>query len=224
MAELEFSEGHALPDGRKVRLLTYDDGSIRVRLNGGPYVMEEAFITSTDQVNIKLVPRGVSLNQQAEPDESTLRERADALLTMLKAAHQNEAADDQPGKIKRRHERSAVISALTVLMMDDAWTEPPGDDEARTNQTSPLSFKAAMAKHGEDPKAEVVQQAVADMPEVFFSWDVIDAILPEHPNHGSSFPVKVGMHLAKHQEAYGIVKEGSSGARGQRWRKVVEDS
>jgi hypothetical protein len=47
-----------LQDGRKVHILAYDDGSIRLRVTGGaPYVIEQAFL-GNDPAIIKLVPRG----------------------------------------------------------------------------------------------------------------------------------------------------------------------
>jgi hypothetical protein len=46
-----------LQDGRNVRVLEYDDGSIRFRINGGgPYVIEEAFL-GKDPAIIKLRSR-----------------------------------------------------------------------------------------------------------------------------------------------------------------------
>lgn len=42
--DLVFSEGLVLPDGRKVRVLAYSDGSIRFRVDGAPYVIAEAFL------------------------------------------------------------------------------------------------------------------------------------------------------------------------------------
>lgn len=58
MPELVYSEGVDLPDGRKVRVLAYDDASIRVRLNGCPYAISEAFLQGgeNDKAIIKLVP------------------------------------------------------------------------------------------------------------------------------------------------------------------------
>ena len=57
---LIFSEGLALPDGRKVRVLAYDDGSVRYRLTGGtPYAITEAYLQrgAADHAIIKLVPQ-----------------------------------------------------------------------------------------------------------------------------------------------------------------------
>ena len=56
MPERIYSEGLMLPDGRKVRVLAYDDGSVRFRLDGTPYVMEEAFLSGgrQDHAIIKL--------------------------------------------------------------------------------------------------------------------------------------------------------------------------
>jgi len=47
------------PDGRKVRLLFYDDGSYRFRVYDSPLVIEEAFLTGNQQGNsiLKLAPQ-----------------------------------------------------------------------------------------------------------------------------------------------------------------------
>lgn len=57
--ERTFSEGLVLPDGRKVRVLAYEDGSVRFRLDGTPYAMTECFLAggSGDHAIIKLVPK-----------------------------------------------------------------------------------------------------------------------------------------------------------------------
>lgn len=56
--ERTFSEGLVLPDGRKVRILAYDNGSVRMRLDGAPYVMAEAFLSggANDHAIVKLIP------------------------------------------------------------------------------------------------------------------------------------------------------------------------
>jgi hypothetical protein len=53
-----FGEWVTLPDGRRIRVLGYEDGSIRFRIEGAPYVISEAFLTkgSTGGAIIKLVP------------------------------------------------------------------------------------------------------------------------------------------------------------------------
>lgn len=52
-----FGEWVQLPDGRRVRVLAYDDGSIRFRVEGAPYMMAEAFLTGTNgNAILKLVP------------------------------------------------------------------------------------------------------------------------------------------------------------------------
>lgn len=57
-AENNFGEWVTLPDGRRIRVLGYDDGSIRFRVEGAPYVIAEAFLTkgSTGTSILKLVP------------------------------------------------------------------------------------------------------------------------------------------------------------------------
>lgn len=56
--ERNFSQGVELPDGRKVRVLGYDDGSVRFRIDGTPYAMVEAFLQggTGDHAIVKLVP------------------------------------------------------------------------------------------------------------------------------------------------------------------------
>lgn len=207
MAELQFSEGHVLPNGNKVRILSYDDGSVRMRLGGGPYVLEEAFLAGNQQGNaiLKLVPRHVSHQRQSSPAPEDLRSRAQELLNMMKSAQADDAADEAPGHIRRKHERSAVIAALTVLLMESEGDGPYGGTGVATIKQD--SVRAALLKVG----------------DVFHSWDIIELIAADHPEQGDTFPVKVGMHLAKHAREYGIEKHGSTGARGQRWRKVPAD-
>jgi hypothetical protein len=58
-AKLLTSNRIDLADGRNVRVLAYEDGSIRVRISDSPYVLEEAFMTGrTGQHTIlKLAPK-----------------------------------------------------------------------------------------------------------------------------------------------------------------------
>ncbi|MGW1716088.1 hypothetical protein [Streptomyces sp. NPDC002156] len=53
-----FSEWVALPDGRRIRVMAYEDGSIRFRVDGAPYVLAEAFLSgsSQDKAILKLSP------------------------------------------------------------------------------------------------------------------------------------------------------------------------
>lgn len=53
-----FSEWVTLPDGRRIRVMAYDDGSIRLRVEGTPYVLTEAFLSgsSQDTAILKLSP------------------------------------------------------------------------------------------------------------------------------------------------------------------------
>jgi hypothetical protein len=53
-----FSEWVTLPDGRRIRVMAYDDGSIRFRVEGTPYVLAEAFLSgsSQDTAILKLSP------------------------------------------------------------------------------------------------------------------------------------------------------------------------
>ena len=54
------------PDGRKVRVLFYDDGSYRFRVYDCPLVLEEAYLSGNQQGNsiLKLAPK---LQQPAQP-------------------------------------------------------------------------------------------------------------------------------------------------------------
>ncbi|MFE0351470.1 hypothetical protein [Streptomyces griseoluteus] len=48
-----------LPDGRKVRVSAYPDGSIRFRVDGLPYVLTEAYLSGNpekDKAILKLSP------------------------------------------------------------------------------------------------------------------------------------------------------------------------
>ncbi|MEU6515939.1 hypothetical protein [Streptomyces sp. NPDC046978] len=48
-----------LPDGRKVRVSAYPDGSIRFRVDGLPYVLTEAYLSGNpdkDEAIVKLSP------------------------------------------------------------------------------------------------------------------------------------------------------------------------
>ncbi|MCX5559745.1 hypothetical protein [Streptomyces sp. NBC_00038] len=54
-----FAETVTLPDGRRVRVLAYPDGSIRFHVDGLPYVLTEAYLSGNaekDQAILKLSP------------------------------------------------------------------------------------------------------------------------------------------------------------------------
>jgi hypothetical protein len=55
------SEAVYSPDGQRVQVLFYADGSIRFRIYGSPWVIEEAFLTGNAQQNaiIKVAKRRV---------------------------------------------------------------------------------------------------------------------------------------------------------------------
>jgi hypothetical protein len=59
MAKIIMSEGLVLPDGRKVRVVAYDDDSVRFRLDRTPYVITEAYLSGdpSSHAIIKLAPR-----------------------------------------------------------------------------------------------------------------------------------------------------------------------
>jgi hypothetical protein len=53
------AEPVTLPDGRKIRISAYPDGSIRFRVDGLPYVLAEAYLSGNpdkDQAILKLSP------------------------------------------------------------------------------------------------------------------------------------------------------------------------
>ncbi|WP_330287013.1 hypothetical protein [Streptomyces sp. NBC_00576] len=57
--EAHFTETVSLPDGRKVRVSAYPDGSIRFRVDGLPYVLTEAYLSGNpekDQAIMKISP------------------------------------------------------------------------------------------------------------------------------------------------------------------------
>ncbi len=56
---LLFSQAFDLPDGRRVRVLAYEDRSLRFRVSDSPYVLEEAFMSGTkgQQTILKLSPK-----------------------------------------------------------------------------------------------------------------------------------------------------------------------
>ncbi|MCD0480965.1 hypothetical protein LO771_00675 [Streptacidiphilus sp. ASG 303] len=58
LPEKVFSEQLALPDGRRVRVLAYDDGSVRFCLKGLPYVLTEAYLSGggDDEAIVRLSP------------------------------------------------------------------------------------------------------------------------------------------------------------------------
>lgn len=86
--ELTFSEPIELPDGRKARVQTYSDGSIRFSVDGMPYVLVEAFLSGgpKDRAIIKLSPGKQGSNAHgnwyrdrlarngATPDDATAQE------------------------------------------------------------------------------------------------------------------------------------------------------
>ncbi|MEU1366626.1 hypothetical protein ABZ454_10875 [Streptomyces sp. NPDC005803] len=46
-----FTDDVVLPDGRKIRVSAYPDGSIRFRVDGLPYVLTEAYLTGNPEKN-----------------------------------------------------------------------------------------------------------------------------------------------------------------------------
>jgi hypothetical protein len=56
-AKLLKSERVDGPDGKRVQVLFYDDGSIRFRIYECPLVLEEAYLTGNDHSIIKVAPK-----------------------------------------------------------------------------------------------------------------------------------------------------------------------
>jgi hypothetical protein len=59
MPEVVHNQAVTAPDGRKVGVLFYDDGSIRFRIHMTPIVIEEAFLPGNRQGHalIKVAPK-----------------------------------------------------------------------------------------------------------------------------------------------------------------------
>jgi hypothetical protein len=130
MPERIFSEGVVLPDGRKVRVLAYDDDSVRFRLDGTPYVLEEAFLSGgrQDHAIIKLARRSAASVAADVEDEG-----GDPMLVLrAKVAALKEGLDNVPeaegsGRIVTRHWRKAMNASFTVtlLMIDEILAADP---------------------------------------------------------------------------------------------------
>lgn len=123
MPERISSDGLMLPDGRKVRVLSYDDGSVRFRLDGTPYVLEEAFLAGgrNDHAIVKLAPKNAA-TVEAELDDSSdplalLRAKVATLKTHLDLLPEPLGA----GRIITKHKREALDSVFTLMlsMIDD---------------------------------------------------------------------------------------------------------
>lgn len=58
LPEKVFEEQLKLPDGRRVRVMAYDDGSVRFCAKGLPYVITEAYLSGgpDDEAIVKLSP------------------------------------------------------------------------------------------------------------------------------------------------------------------------
>lgn len=119
MPERIFSEGLILPDGRKVRVLSYDDGSIRFRVDDAPYVLEEAFLAGgrNDHAILKIARKGGSPSMHSPPDEDSeplevLRERVIALRRQAAEVEDDEAE----GRVVRKHKREGLDAALAMVL------------------------------------------------------------------------------------------------------------
>lgn len=123
MPERIYSEGLVLPDGRKVRVLAYDDGSVRFRLDGTPYVMEEAFLSGgrQDHAIIKLSKKNGAVPDPDEDGGDPLSQFR-ATVAGLKNQLDQVTDDSGPGARVRKHQREGMNSMLVVLLslIDDA--------------------------------------------------------------------------------------------------------
>lgn len=73
MPERVFSQRVDLPDGRKVHVVSYDDGSVRFRLDGSPYALTECYVQGNTQPSIiKVVPLSVLEHPQGATESWTI--------------------------------------------------------------------------------------------------------------------------------------------------------
>ncbi|MDQ4132452.1 MAG: hypothetical protein M3179_04410 [Actinomycetota bacterium] len=130
MPERIYSEGLVLPDGRKVRILAYDDGSVRLRLDGTPYVMEEAFLSGgrQDHAIIKLAPKNGSGVIEEDDDDPLAALRAGVVDLKNKLdAVRDDGNGDMPSI--RKHQREGMDQALALVMwMIDEVAKPDDED------------------------------------------------------------------------------------------------
>lgn len=198
MPERVFSEGLMLPDGRKVRVLSYDDGSLRFRVSEPPYVLEEAYLSGgrSDHAIVKLAPRNSIA--PAAPSEAGLRESIENLVEMLESADEPEG----DGRIVIRHQRAGALSALKALLLLSG-----DDDEAAESEPNDMV--------GGEIDTDAVHDAIASLPEVFHTWDVIDLVEPP------TTPPAFGHWMSRNSDELGIEKTGTrDDERGQEWRRL----
>lgn len=117
MPERIYSEGLVLPDGRKVRVLAYDNGSIRFRISDTPYVLEEAFLSGGGQNHaiIKLAPRN-PLTVPAEENGGDPLIRLRNTVVDLRHHLDNLPEPEGEGRIVKQHQREGMDAVITVLM------------------------------------------------------------------------------------------------------------
>lgn len=129
MPERIYSEGLVLPDGRKVRILAYDDGSVRFRLDGTPYVMEEAFLSGGTQNHaiIKLAKKNGSGVIEEDYDHPLAALRAAVVDLKNKLDAVPEGVGDKP--YVRKHQRQGMDTALTLVMMMIDQAANPNDED-----------------------------------------------------------------------------------------------
>lgn len=71
MPEPIHSDAVTLPDGRKVRVLAYGDGSVRFRVDGGPYVLDEAFLGGRDGMAVLRLAQRVRVEERSDGGGAT---------------------------------------------------------------------------------------------------------------------------------------------------------
>lgn len=130
MPDRIFSEGLVLPDGRKVRVLSYDDGSIRFRIDDAPYVLEEAFLAGgrNDHAIIKIARKGVTgMSEEADPEAEPLAMLRERVVALRRQAAEVEDSESE-GRIVRKHKREGLDAALVMVT---AWIDAIQQDNTK---------------------------------------------------------------------------------------------
>ena len=103
-------------DGRKVRVLFYDDGAYRFRVYDCPLVLEEAFLSGNAQQNciIKLAPKG--RNSAELPSSRGTGGEAEAIERLLAAIrHSDDPAVAEAGTQFERELHGALVQLVTQV-------------------------------------------------------------------------------------------------------------
>jgi hypothetical protein len=114
VAERIHTERVDSPDGRRVHVLFYDDGSLRFRINqANPLVIEEAFLTGEGKHGIiKLAPKD---GEESPPSRSSQLERAKELITKELASGEWVSSNEIHGKLRREISESMFGRAKAAL-------------------------------------------------------------------------------------------------------------